>query len=560
MALMKQVEELKAELATAAKNSDHSPGEFTDQVRAYEQTIQELRSELAEATAAANQAQNNEATSPNADESKLLSIISELKEKLHEQSLEISELTNSRAVDGANAAGSDDGSHSVEELHTLHKELDERTNLLDGREEEIRERKRKLEQSEEEIESQRRQLLEARQQLEQARAEIQLAMQSRNTESDDSDSHVDLDDDFAPHHSRTRSIEREEQRAPAVRSEIAELFGIKVCEKKQEEKLPERVESLLPAVDDYSQEAAAAVSMSFTRAESVLLEAPPKVADTKEEPVKSEDGDDFVASYMEQLLSRNREKAGGSPPQELKKPGQKSSGSAHASSQPQKPAASAPEAKKPAVQKSFIDSYMSGAYDSETVSAVAEVTAEAYEEPQKAPKRAKIDLDSLRSNMDSFRELSTRSVENALASHAKRQEKGGITARSTIFISLSVVTLLVTVAAVLSVIPFGVPVWLLILATIASGAELYVKMSAIKKKVQTKSVTLTKGTNQDGSVSVPQARQDAPQRPAAVLDMDGSQKTEVAGPIEAPEVLDAADMIEAKPPAAQREEEKYFEL
>ena len=59
---------------------------------------------------------------------------------------------------------------------------------------------------------------------------------------------------------------------------------------------------------------------------------------------------------------------------------------------------------------------------------------------------------------------------------------------------------------------------------------------------------------------MPQARQDAPQRPAAVLDMDGSQKTEVAGPIEAHEVLDAADMIEAKPPAAQREEEKYFEL
>ena len=86
--------------------------------------------------------------------------------------------------------------------------------------------------------------------------------------------------------------------------------------------------------------------------------------------------------------------------------------------------------------------------------------------------------------MNSFRELSTRSVENALASHAKRQERGGITARSTVFLALFIGTLLLVAAVVLDVIPFGILVIAAMIATAVSGGELAYKMWLVKEKVR----------------------------------------------------------------------------
>lgn len=554
MELLRQVEELKAKLVSSASASSHSRTDFGNQVSGYERQICELQQQLSEAQQSMTQPDSAEG------QSKLLSIIAELNERLQQQNQKIKDLVNSR--DEASAMVND--TEVVGELRMLHKELDERTVVLDNREEEIRERKRKLERSEEEIENQRRQLLEARQQLELARAEIQVAMQSKNSEAN----HDLPESKTLPHHQNISQDVAKEDRIPAVRSEIAEPFGIKVGATKKEE-VPTTIQSLLPAVDGYSQETGAAVSMSFGRTDNVLLSVPESSSDTETNVESVEDGDDFVASYMEQLLSRNREKAGGSLPRELKKSSGKPS--AKVNPQPSQLQVAAPETSvqktadtKPAAQKSFIDAYMSGEYDlDDAKSTPVTATPATPMEARKTSPRAKMDLNLLRTNMDSFRELSTRSVENALVSHAKRQDKVGITARSTILIALCLISVSVIAAALMDVFPFGLPVWLLIAATVASGAELFHKLHSLNRKVRSSSVILTKGANQDGTVSVPEARQEAAPRPTASLDMTpnvdaavGSLPTLSGINAAAPASL-GSQQETAKPEVA---EDKYFEL
>ena len=578
MELMQQVEQLKAELASSAKGSNHSPEAFTQQVEAYEQTIKELQVQLEAAQAAADKA-----AAADGDGSPLLEIVAELKERLQQQDQQITELTNANA----DAGGSNSPEHSSDELRTLHRELDDRAVVLDTRENELLERKRALEQSEGEIETQRRQLLEARQQLELARAEIQVAMQAAPVPPDVDDFDYDSvgrsdsmqrhdsvlkRDGLSGNHSVSRSSG---DSVPAVRSEIAELFGIKVGDAKKDDPV-DKIESLLPAVDEYSQELSAAVSMSFGRADGVLLEAASVDETHEEEPVS--DGDDFVASYMEQLLARNRDKAGGTLPQELTKGGSAPSAAKPAS----KPEPAKVPEKKPSVQKSFIDSYMAGEYDSGDGNSTKtqppqamDETGGMHAEPVKAAPRARIDLESLRSNMDSFRELSTRSVENALASHAKRQEKGGITARSTVFGALCLVTVALVGAAFMKVVPFGLPIWLLIAATAASGAELVYRMNLINRKVKGTKVSLTKGANQDGSVSVPGVRPAEVVRPSASLDLSPAPENHVAenatqsgasvaepvgskSKAEFPEVPEIIEPAKTVKPAEV--EDEYFEL
>lgn len=400
-------------------------------------------------------------------------------------------------------------SMTPQEVKVLSQELDHRTVVLDEREAALRERERLLEQAEQELQTQRLALQEARQQLERARVEIQSAREPAASESmllsrDLIDSVTELAEAGA-----TNSVslpaqevvpdqpeEEEDQDALApqrssVRSEIAELFGLgkkaKIEEPPVEEKKVSTAAELMEAVDDYSQESAAAVSLSFETAQG-LLANPEQSADdgqfdTGTEGTGSDEAEDVVASYMEQLLSRSRAKADGEAPAEVKPD----------SGPPKKKVdiAKAKEAAKPAQeQTSFIEKYMSGQYSEGEVPEVAEeVEAAELPEDQESKdksaelRRSKIDKEALRNDLQSFRELSTQSAANALATHARRQQKGGITTRTTILTTLGLVCVFVLSAAIIGVIPFGWLTTLSVVAVIASGAELAFKLKKIQEEV-----------------------------------------------------------------------------
>lgn len=409
-------------------------------------------------------------------------MIEQLTKTVEEQEGIIASLQNS---------SSETSSITDEDAKILHRELDERTNLLDSREEALREQQRMVEQSAGEIEQQRRAMLEARQQLELARAEIQVAshrhdsvMQSASAAQSASDVQIASVVDEEQFDGEFDEPEMSSDSVPAVRSEIAELFGLAkgggvsslpALEPVKEPNVSTAAE-LMAAVDDYSQEQAAAVSMKFSDAGDVLLAAVhEEEVSTGEDFEEPEDAhDDFVSQYMEQLLSRNREGAGGALPSELtkQKAPEKAAPAAKAKAAP------APEKPKAPGQVSFIEQYMSGAYgDSESSEAVVDQeTAEETEPAKPAAPRTKVDVEAMRRNMNSFRELSTKSVENALATHAKRQRRGGIANRSTLCLALGVVCVLMVSASLIGFIPFGIFTWLSIAAAGLAVGDLMLKM------------------------------------------------------------------------------------
>ena len=533
-ALLHEVEALRSELAAVSPGGGSS--EFAEQVAEYERTILELRDQLQAST-------ESSATD--------LPVVSELKTQLEDQQRVIDEL-NARLETPEVAQ---DG----EEIARQHRELDDRINVLDEREASIRERQRMIEQGEAELEGQRREMLEARQKLELARAEIHLAMQTpQDSPAEPADvaepslgaSLLEQLEARAPA-AEPDSTEEQVEAAPAVRSEIAELFGLTESRVAAEpavtdEPVATAVESSLPAVDEYSQEEAAEVSMNFDQ--SVLLSPEPEPEAPVEAAADEEDGDDFVASYMEQLLARNRASAGGSLPEELKEPEKKSD------PEPEKPAP------KPG-QTSFIESYMAGEYDSAPPASVSATTDPA----QPAAPRARIDLNALRNDMNSCRELSTKSVESALASHAKKQEQGGLTTRMAILMGLAATSAVVLIAAFLNVISFGLLVWLPLIATVGSGVELFLKKASIQKKVEHTTAVM------EGRATSDVAEASGVDRPAAEPAVAAEATTAdatVAGTMDDTEVITSTDGFvlmeeggQAAPAADQTpEEDEYFEL
>lgn len=433
-------------------------------------------------------------------------------------------------------------SMSPQEVKVLSQELDSRTVLLDEREAALRERERLLEHSEQELQAQRVALQEARQQLELARAEIHSAQEPAASESmllsrDLIDSVTELAEAGATKPKPTSFDQSAEEEATSedasqrssVRSEIAELFGLgskaKIDKPVEEPKKgPSTAAELMEAVDEYSQESAAAVSLSFESAQDMLMAPDSETLDdnTFEEPTADkpkDEADDVVASYMEQLLSRSRAKADGDAPKELKK------------TVPNKTVAEKPAAeKKPAGQASFIDKYMSGQYgtDKEPEAVVeAEVSDTTPAEDQLAKdesaelRRSKIDRDAQRLDLQSFRELSTQSAANALATHARRQQKGGITTRTTIVTTLGLICVFVLAAAVIGVIPFGWLTTLSIVAVAAAGGELAWKMKKIQEEANERAQLAMRSS--ESKTALPEAGLGAASTLGAVADSADSK-------------------------------------
>ncbi|MCA9051407.1 MAG: hypothetical protein KDA89_21865, partial [Planctomycetaceae bacterium] len=436
-------------------------------------------------------------------------LVRELGDRIAELEQELHERASAEHVTGemASTAGSASG-YSPEEINVLQRELDDRTVLLDQREEDLRERQRRLENMEGEIEQQRRQLREVRQQIEQARVEVQFAGHAVADVDEEPFRPASGMQPEMPEPGDHETLENHSAEATShLRSELAEMFGISgLTGSSQAKHAPDVEESELPAVDDYSQEKSATVTMHFRDAEQVLIEDTDSAENGDNE---HQETDDFVANYMEQLLARSRQQAGQSLPEELKSASQPARTPAPpAAGKKEQPApppkAEAPKPKK-AGPKSFIEAYMAGEYDTGSGESPAAESVAAHTNhddhdaaavPKSAP-RQRINLDTLRNDMHSFRELSTQQVEKALATHARRREQGGIQARITILTVLAILSVFILSAALMEVIPMGLFVVVVIVATVVSAVELLIKFSSINSRIRQLSSGLNAGAERD---------------------------------------------------------------
>ena len=531
--LLGQIEELRRELSEAQEDDRNKEFEQTQELLSEKDArIDELSDKLKEVTDQLGTLSQSQVENTSSEE--------EFQSQIEQRDGLIRELKNQLEATAlaAKAEEAREYPEDEEQIRMLHRELDQRTHLLDEREDDIRERNRKLENTEEELETQRRELLEARQQLELARAELQVSM-----DGDEPSVEQVNEDTHQPAVAENEVVDEERQDESAsggsteLRSELAQLFGLGSDTNANSEADPE----------EHIQEDRSSVAMSFENAGSVLL-----TPEASEEEDDGED-DDFVASYMEQLLSRNRQKAGGSLPEELAQPKE--------TKQP-KPAEKAPEAPKPQTT-SFIDAYMSGDLEVDEQPPVdgqvipeEDVAAAVAEIVRPAAERPKIDRQALKNDMASFRAVSAQSVEKALASHAKRKEQGGITTRKTIIGALALTTLFFLAANLLEVIQAPYMTWIMVTATAIAVGELCYKFYLVHQKYRQLADTVS-GESMSKELS---------ENPQHVVET-GEHPEISPEPDQHPELSDSETITAPKPESSaddekQQEdvEEEYFEI
>jgi chromosome segregation ATPase len=495
--LLAELETMRAELAQASQIDHGRLGEFQQQLTERNRLIADLQEELERLrrqTESVGPVVGDSASSDDGIAEQLKTRLAETESSLKERDEIIREL-QSRLTEQVTAEPV-----SRDSLLLESKELDRRALVLDDRDEQLRERQRKLEQSEGEVEQQRRELLEARQQLEQARAEIQMAMRQHssqppttpagmNTQVVRHDTIVDEPMQEIPHSAVSAKDETppaptagEETGASALRAELAALFGIGGASDSGR-----MVPPPIPEYADTSEPAgnSRAVSLSFgTDASTIVSSA--SSADAEAEPNEpAAESEDFVKDYMEQLLARSRKSAGTTLPQELKSDSKRKSGASGGKSE----AAAPKQEQAPKLPKvtSFIEQYMANGYGDLGSAATAVVpaadgsAADANSQVPSTP-RQKMDLQKLRENMDSFRSLSTQSVEKAIVHSTLKRERHNINGRIMLSVVLGTMTVFLAIANFKGVINNVVTVWICLSATVVSIAELIRKMSLIRSK------------------------------------------------------------------------------
>lgn len=446
-------------------------------------------------------------------ESKLLLVTEELERARTDVAVSENQLNELKMMIADQMTSNDDMATSVptvpvndsESFAQLSRELDQRAELLDQRDEALRERDRKIEQAEEEVDSQRRQLLEARQQLELARAEIQVAMRrqsesyataappvtGRGAESETPDDYrsalsTHRDDSENGESDKTDKTPVFGLPATDLRSELAGLFGLRkpAADKSSPPPIPQSEFMDLSEPTGENK----AVALHFGSTGTQLNFTPPQPGSTLEfvsESQREENSDDVVRDYMEQLLSRNRKSAGGVLPGELK-PAEKKN---HLVAAPAKANSDKPAAKSAPKVKSFIDQYMAGnmgdlfngealTMTSPDLSSDEKIVPPVDDRPIQP--RQKMDLLKLKENMDSFRTLSTQSVENALASHAIKQERTGFSGRTLFAGLLLTMTLFLGIANVYGAISSPLLTWVTFISAIGILSDLYRRYTVIK--------------------------------------------------------------------------------
>ncbi|MFO1000797.1 MAG: hypothetical protein U0936_10680 [Planctomycetaceae bacterium] len=511
--LMQQLDALKGELKSARENT--SPAESS--VRTIEEqkrTIDELRGQND-----ALQAKISALTSMTGDQDAPVSMlqVDELQSQLARATEVISDRDDlirelrMRLSQQVEQSGGSSSSENIDvaEIQKEARELDRRASLLDAREEEVRERLRMVSNAEEEVENQRRQLLDARQQLELARTEIQFAMKQHSavasySASPDTDvrkvneeisrevGHRPGAAIFGMEAEPVKTVLDESDvtdtnAAIDLRAELASLFGLSG----RNAETPEQNFTSNEDVPDTSEPLGAAKPVAFHFGEDASKIVSGHVDEPTPESTAGTAGedssDDFVRDYMEQLLSRSRKAAGNSLPSEL-------SGGSKGKPTPPPSASSGAKKPEPAVAKgppkvkSYIDQYMAGgAMSLESSGASESPDVEPESTTQNAPDapiipRVKVDVEKLRQNMDSFRSVSTQSVEKALVTHALRTERLSINGRIFLVCVMGFMSVFFGVANFKGIINYPALVWVTLIGAMAAGLELTRKMYAIKSK------------------------------------------------------------------------------
>ncbi len=514
--LLSQIEELRHELSDSKSGGSNRLEQSHQEIAERDQIIADLRAELANVgdRASTSNSLANSIGADSIDMDKLRSRLDRADEVLRDRDDLIRELRARlmKQTDTTAAESVDPESLQLEAL-----ELDRRATLLDRREAEIREQARRVTQSEDEVESQRRQLLDARQQLEIARAEIQVAMKQHGTNSESSgtsalyeastrSASVPIHESLGGAFGSPIMADSEPESSSSssdLRAELANLFGLKKPAAEPDASLT----TPKPDFFDLSEPAgeSKAVSFHFDEHSSGIFQTPPPLpvasSEAAAEPAREENSDDFVRDYMEQLLSRSRNAAGNSLPEELKSPQAKrqpvpSGPTAASSKKNEAPANSKTQEKKGPKTKSFIEQYMAGGFgdltgDGSMPELIEQEKADDVEVEETRPSeprqpRAKIDRQKLRENMDSFRTLSTQSVENALVNHALRQERSNINGRITFIVVLVGMSAFLAIANAKGIIQQPSLIWITLVATIGASAELARKYYSVR--VRTKGI------------------------------------------------------------------------
>lgn len=474
--LLREVEELRSEVQ-AAKSSDGDAEALLTRSAEQEATIQQLTEQLQAAEQKLSEhLEGQTVTAEREAESRRQleerdDVISDLREQVQalrdDASIETAESSSweqqlaerdgmirelqEQLVSAAAATESSSVEYTDDEILMRSRELDDRTVVLDRRDDELGEWNRRLQNTEEELEAERRQLQDARQQLELARAELQVSIEH------DTPVAEPYEDVALPTDAEPDVDQAQEESASHLRSELASLFGMGAGSE------PEVMESAPP---DVSTEGGDSVVMSFEDTHGVLLGAP-----AEESVADQTDGEDsdYVTRYMEQLLARNRSSAGESLPEELNK-------ATEADTEADATAASEPV--------SFIEKY--GQNFEEEDQPVDERVATPVERSAATtqPSRQKIDLDALRHDMDSFRQVSVRSVQKALESHAMKKERSGLAGRQAVTVVLVLMTIFVAATHVMGIIDFPLLVWGLVIGSAAAAAELVRQTYAVKSRVR----------------------------------------------------------------------------
>lgn len=280
----------------------------------------------------------------------------------------------------------------------------------------------------------------------------------------------------------SREIERSDTAAvlPAVselRQELASLFGLQ-----SKKSVPSEPDVFVDLSVPAASTSEAGVELSFQGASGLLM-ADPGVDETCIAVKGDDEAPDFVKSYMEELLNRSRKSAGVTLPSELQNnSGRKDAGNRQAPEQ------------KPKVVKSFLEEYMAGGFQLSSGSSVpvssspASHDSEVGQQPLPAP-HSRIDREKLRENMNSFRTVSTQSVEHALAKAADRKQKHNINGRIVFVVVLSLLSILQVIAFVSKVVDSSLLMWATLAATAASVAELVRKICASPHKTRTATIT-----------------------------------------------------------------------
>lgn len=511
--LMRQLDALKGELKSARENAS-SDENSAHAVEEQNRTIDELRGQNE-----ALRAKISELTSMTEDKDAPVSMIQvdELQAQLIRATEVISDRDDlirelrMRLSQQVEQAGGSSPSENVDaaELQKEARELDRRASLLDAREEEVRERLRMVSNAEEEVENQRRQLLDARQQLELARTEIQVAMKQHSAaasyaaspEADVRKVNEEISREaghrpgaaiFGLEAEPVRSVldDSDETSANAaldLRAELASLFGLNGRNAEQPVGEPLSHEEILDTSEPLGIAKPVALHFGDDASKIVSGHVDEPASESSAETSGDDSSDDFVRDYMEQLLSRSRKAAGNSLPSELSGGSKgKSSAPTPASASAKKP--EAPATKSPPKVKSYIDQYMAGGampLDNSGAADPGETRAETSgDDAHAAPiiPRAKVDVEKLRQNMDSFRSVSTQSVEKALVTHALRTERLSINGRIFLVCVMGFMCVFLGIANFKGIIAYPALIWVTLIGAIGAGLELTRKMYAIKSK------------------------------------------------------------------------------